>query len=77
MSKDDDNEEDGLYFETLLMIAKGNDKFLTLAANLRKLYDTALELLRRLPPATPIEACDTTAGELLAQTEALLGEEAA
>jgi len=23
MSKDDDNEEDGLYFETLLMIAKG------------------------------------------------------
>jgi hypothetical protein len=48
MSKDDDNEEDGLYFETLLMIAKGNDKFLTLAANLRKLYDTAPEEFRRL-----------------------------
>lgn len=48
MSKDDDKDEDSLYLQTLLMIAKGNDKFLTLAAHLRQLYDTAPEEFRRL-----------------------------
>jgi hypothetical protein len=48
MANDNDDEEDGLYFETLLLIARENDKFLTLAANLRALHDTAPDDFRAL-----------------------------
>ncbi len=43
-----DDDENGLFFETLLLIARENDKFLTLAANLRVIHDTAPDDFREL-----------------------------
>jgi chemotaxis protein methyltransferase CheR len=47
----------------------------TAPARARQLHGAALTLLSRLPPETPVEACDATAGELLEQTTAALGME--
>ena len=46
--EDDDPEENGLFFATLLLLARKNDEFLTLAANLRLLYETAPDDFREL-----------------------------